>query len=188
MLKREFEKFYNKHMDKVFRYVFFRVGLNRDLAEDLVSEIFLKALKNFDSYKEEKSKSAWIITICKNHLANYWRDAKQEISLDSMNGSESGGDSFSRQDKTLFAKAKSVFLRQQNLYELSDFLESLKEDEKEIVTLHYISGYKYSEIAGMKNMNATAIKVASHRAIKKMREIMSIDTAPLKKSVNGSAK
>ena len=53
MSKRKFEKFYNQHMDKVYRYVFFRVSRDRELAQDLVSEIFIKALNNFSKYDEK---------------------------------------------------------------------------------------------------------------------------------------
>ena len=75
-LKKEFEKFYNSHVDKVYRFVFFRVNCNKELAQDLVSEIFIKAMEHFVDYDENLSKSAWIMTISKNHLANYWRDKK----------------------------------------------------------------------------------------------------------------
>ena len=168
MSKRKFEKFYNKHLDKVYRYVFFRVGQDKSLTEDLVSDIFLKALKKFSIYDQEKSVSAWIMTITKNHLANHWRDKKDAISLDDVgNGVESN----KRQEITLLDKAKNILKRQQDTRYLYELLNNLNEIDREIVTLHYICGYKYSEIAEIKEMKVSAVKVASHRAIKKLRKL-----------------
>ncbi|TAL19526.1 sigma-70 family RNA polymerase sigma factor, partial [Patescibacteria group bacterium] len=70
----KFRKFYETHFNKIYRFVLFRVG-NRELAEDLVSEIFVKALKAFPSYDESRSRSSWIFTIARNHLINHYRSS-----------------------------------------------------------------------------------------------------------------
>ena len=166
MSKRRFEKFYNKHIDKVYRFVFFRVGQNKELTEDLVSEIFLKALDKFATYDENKSISAWIMTISKNHLANYWRSKKENVSLDEQQESEQH-----TQDKTIFGRAMKIFNKEQKIAEVYEIIENLGEEEKEIVTLHYICGYKYIEIAEMRGEKLSAVKVRAHRAIKKLQKI-----------------
>lgn len=159
-LKKEFEKFYNSHVDKVYRFVFFRVNCNKELAQDLVSEIFIKAMEHFADYDENLSKSAWIMTISKNHLANYWRDKKPT--------SEIPEDEDGLAEGFWLKSAVNSFKKDRDKQELSSFLEALDEESREIVTFHYILGYSYAEIAGMRGMTETAIKVASHRAIKKL--------------------
>ena len=54
------------------------------------------------------------------------------------------------------------------LKELANLLEALDPEAKEIVTFHYLLGYSYAEIGEMKQMTETAIKVAAHRAVKKL--------------------
>ncbi len=158
--KKEFEKFYNTHIDKVYRFVYFRVGASQDLAQDLVSEIFMKALEHFGSYNEELSKSAWIMTIAKNRLANHWRDQKPTSHL--PEDEEESGDSF------WLKSAIKSFKNEENKRELENLLVNLNNDDREIVTFHYLLGYSYVEIAEMKQMTETAVKVAAHRAIKKL--------------------
>ena len=158
--KKEFEKFYNTHINKVYRFVFFRVSANKDLAQDLVSEVFMKALEHFGSYNEELSKSAWIMTITKNHLANHWRDQKPTKHL--PEDEEESNDSF------WLKSAIKSFKNEENKRELGNLLESLSPEDQEIVTFHYLLGYSYAEIAEMKQMTETAVKVAAHRAIKKL--------------------
>ena len=64
--------------------------------------------------------------------------------------------------------AINSFKKDKDKHELNSFLEVLDEESREIVTFHYILGYSYAEIASMRGMTETAIKVASHRAIKKL--------------------
>ncbi len=162
--KPEFEKFYNTHVDKVYRFVYFRIGGDKTLAQDLVSEIFIKALEHFMDYDEKKSRSAWIFTISKNHLANYWRDRKPTSAL--PEDENESNDDFWLKSAINLAK-KDVVKRQ-----ISELLETLDENAREIVTFHYLLGYSYAEIADMKGMSETAVKVAAHRAVKKLAEII----------------
>ncbi len=170
MDKPAFEKFYTEHLDKVYRFVFFRVDRNKALAEDLVSEIFLKAIKAFATFDESRGHSAWIITIAKNHLANHWRDTRPTVPLPSELSS-AGDDSQTDKsnDKWLLAsgqKQLQTFLLGQ---ELNDLLTKLTPDEQAIVTFHYLFGYSYAEIAQERGATEGAIKVMAHRALKKMR-------------------
>lgn len=169
--KANFERFYNTNIDKIYRFVFFRVGQNKELAEDLVSEIFIKALKNFASYDENISHSAWIFTIAKNHLANHWRDNAKKgevliaetVTVDEENGEIVGEEQWL---SVAIFKQKET----QAKSEIYDMLAKLNPSDQELVTLHYLSGYSYSEIAGLKGKSETAVKVAVHRAIKSMRK------------------
>ena len=159
-LKKEFAQFYNLHIDKVYRFIFFRVSGNKDMAEDLVSEIFMKALEHFADYDKDISKSAWILTIARNHLANHWRDQKPTRAL--PEDEEESNDSF------WLKSAIKAFKNEETKRELENLLSGLPHDDQEIVTFHYILGYSYAEIAEMKQMTETAVKVADHRAIKKL--------------------
>lgn len=159
-LKKEFEKFYNTYVDKIYRFVFFRTGGNKELAQDLVSEIFIKAMEHFADYDQKKSNSAWIFTIAKNHVANYWRDKKQTSSLPE--------DEAESNDDFWLKSAINSFKKEADKRQINDLLVKLDESSREIVTFHYILGYNYAEIAAMKGMTETAVKVAAHRAIKKL--------------------
>ncbi len=167
MSKREFEKFYNQHLDKVYRFVFFRCGGNKEQAEDLVSEIFMKALENFENYDTKQSTSAWIMTITKNHLINHWRDSKPTSSLP-----EALDDDDQNPDALWLAAGIRSWRAQERRVEIYDLLAKLNQSEAEVVTLHYIFGYSYSEIAEQKQMSEGAAKVAAHRTIKKLRTML----------------
>src|SRR6056297_1297796 len=85
---KHFLGFYKQYSNKIYNYFFYRVNFNDEVAEDLTSEVFLKAYKHFDSFDQSQSFQAWIFSIAHNHLANYYRDSKIHFSLDQL--SEAG--------------------------------------------------------------------------------------------------
>jgi RNA polymerase sigma-70 factor, ECF subfamily len=160
-----FEKMYTTQVDKVYRFVFFRVGNNKEIAEDLTSEIFLRALEYLDSYDSTKSQSAWIMMIARNCLVDHYKKQKHNLSLEvAMEDDEDSN----KVDRLLFPVAKENFTRAGLAYEITEKLAVLNENDREIVTFHYLYGYSYLEIAQMREMSETAVKVAAHRALKKI--------------------
>jgi RNA polymerase sigma-70 factor, ECF subfamily len=158
MNKRDFERFYQENMERIYRYVFFRVGRNVDVAEDLVSEIFMKALKNFEKYDPKISKSAWIYRIAHNHLANYFRDKKQAVDIDDVSFMLIGEDGNRTMEQIEAQK------------QLGEMLGILGKDDKRLVTMKYIEGYSYREIGEIVDKTEDAVKVATYRAMKKLKK------------------
>ena len=111
------------------------------------------------------------MTITKNHLANYWRDKKETISLDIEYESDNNRP-VQQSDKILLKRSQYFFRKKQDTQDLHELLDKLNCEDKEIVTLHYLCGYKYSEIAEMKDIKLSAVKVASWRAVKKLKDII----------------
>lgn len=174
MSKKDFSKFYNQHFNKIYRFVFFRVGAKRELAEDLTSAIFIKALEHFEDFDEEKSRSAWIFTIAHNHLVNYFRDnaKKKEISIDEMaeNLETSAEEVVGFNRPELLVDGLKTILQNDTQRELLLILSKLSEDKQQLVTFKYLLGYNYAEIAEILKMTETAVKVATHRAMKELKE------------------
>lgn len=157
MDKRAFEQFYQANIDRIYRYVFFRVGRNVTVAEDLVSEIFMKALKNFHKFDPKISQSAWIYRIAHNHLANYFRDQKKTVDIDDVSYTLVGEDG---------RQQLQVHEEEIRLYEALDQLEP---DDRQLVTMKYLEGYSYKEMVKILERSTDALKVATHRAMKKLK-------------------
>ena len=73
---------YNKYLDKIYNYIWYRVGFDKSVTEDLCSEIFLKAYKGFKDFDQSKPFQSWIYAIAKNHLLNYYRVNGREVSIE----------------------------------------------------------------------------------------------------------
>jgi RNA polymerase sigma-70 factor (ECF subfamily) len=129
------------------------------VAEDLVSEIFMKAHRAYESFDEKVSKSAWIYRIAHNHLANHYRDRKQDVDLEDVALTLAGEDG----NKTMERQETAVILQKA--------LEQLNPEERRVVTMKYLEGYTYEEMAPILGKAADALKVATFRAMKKLKTL-----------------
>lgn len=160
MDRKAYTRFYNANLKRIYRYVYFRVGKNREVAEDLVADIFTKALEHFDNYDPEISESAWIYRIAHNKVLNHWRDSKPTADVDDpvIEAAIGGIDQRGKMNERLDIEA---------------LLAQLTPEERELVTLKYLSGYQYSAMGEVLGKSADAVKVATHRAMQKLKALCS---------------
>lgn len=159
----QFEQYYKDHMPKLYRYVYSRTGSDCARAEDLVSEIFLKALEHFDQYRTEFPFGAWLFGIARNHLIDHYKKHAKTAttSLEDLENVLSTGENIQKQtDLTLSTD------------QLQKALKELPEEKQELVTLRYISGYSYSEIGKMLGKEENTVKVAAFRVVQQLKEKM----------------
>jgi len=72
---------YDRYVDTVFRFVYFRVG-NRQLAEDLTSDTFLRALKRIGSFTwQGRDLGAWLVTIARNLVADHFKSGRYRLEV-----------------------------------------------------------------------------------------------------------
>ncbi len=124
-----------------------------------MSEIFMKAHKAYDTFDETVSKSAWIYRIAHNHLANHYRDRKQDVDIEDVALTLVGEDG----NKTMERHGTAMILQ--------NALEKLLPDERRVVTMKYLEGYTYEDMAPILGKAADALKVATFRAMKKLKTL-----------------
>ena len=78
---RAFGKLYDASVDRVYRFLFFRVN-DVQTAEDLTSLVFLKAWENLHRYEPRGPFLAWLYSIARNTVIDHYRTHKQTVSLD----------------------------------------------------------------------------------------------------------
>src|SRR5947209_12828945 len=66
------EALYHTHVRPLYTFICSKVG-NRETAEDLTSEVFMKALLHLDPTREEHSIVAWLYRVARHAVADYWR-------------------------------------------------------------------------------------------------------------------
>ncbi|MDP2631254.1 MAG: sigma-70 family RNA polymerase sigma factor [Candidatus Uhrbacteria bacterium] len=163
--KSSFNQFYRKHFDGVYRFVFYRVKMNKEVAEDLTSEIFIKALCNFSKFDPNISQVAWIMTIARNHVINHWRDQKEVIDIDQIAFKMEGADG--RKELENIDDAMRLY----------SALNKLCKEDREIIELKYLLGYRYKEIGEIICKSAGAARIDAHRAMKKLRSVFETENS-----------
>jgi len=154
-----FEDIYDEMADSLYRHCFFRVN-NKEIAEDLVSESFMKFWKEIQKGSLIDSPKSWLYHIARNSVIDYYRK-KKSISLDMK--MEDGFDTFNVGDHEsieMYAEIQIVMKR----------IDSLSENDREIALLRFVDGLEVKEIAKITESNANAVSVRLHRIIEKLKQ------------------
>lgn len=147
---------YNK---QIFNYVYFRVGCIREDAEDISSEVFLRAIKYSESYNPEYgTEKTWLFTIARNLLKDHY--SKRSDNLDFSEIEESFLKDFDNNDTKLLVN-----------HVISE-LKNLETDDKDLIVMKYIIGLKNKEISELVNKNEDTVKVSVHRAKQKLLNLI----------------
>jgi RNA polymerase sigma-70 factor, ECF subfamily len=151
----EFIQYYQKFKDKIYTYFIYRVNFDCAVAEDLSQDVFVKAFKNFDSFDRNRSYSAWIYAIAKNHLVNYYRQKKSDISLDLA------------PDVSIDERKK--FQIDHDAQIMIGKIKTLDEYSKEVLLMRYVDELDNKEIADILGRDEGAVRTQISRALKKLR-------------------
>ena len=159
----DIETIYSEYHDKVLNYLKTKVNSAED-AEDICSDVFLKAQKSLSAYDSEKASVAtWIFTIARNTVIDYYRVQKvtdeipEDLSSDFM------------VDRDL--------LNRETLGELAEALKKLSDEERTVTVLHYYEGLSLKEIGFKTGMSYGQVKIRHNSALKHMKKFFSKNTA-----------
>jgi len=145
--------------EPLYKYVYIRCGYNRELAEDITQDIFVKAWEKRTTFNPSKSSlKNWVYVIARNHLIDTYR--KKKISVKSF-------------DEDICVKDLNISVEDEGV--VSDILRNLdrlKEKEKEVIVLRYVQDLEIEDIAKILGKSKNTTKVMIHRAIKKLKYIM----------------
>lgn len=153
---------YERYVDRIYNYVFFRVG-NASDAEDLTSKVFFKALKSIGGYKHMGLPfSAWLYRIAHNLVANYHRDRlrAREISIENLVLPDTGKHP---------APEQKMQQNQENEF-LLRLINDLSPQKKELVLLKFVQNLTNQEISYIFGKTEGAIKSLYHRTLLELRD------------------
>ncbi len=157
--KNALEDLYYEIKDIIYAYALSKVN-NRDDAGDIMQDTFIKVYNNCHNYKSEGKPLAWILTIARNQCYEKLRDTTKRNTVDLDN-----------YQNHLVSEETDITGK----ILIDECLNSLTQEEREIVTLHALSGLKHREIAEILQLKTSTVLSKYSRAIKKLQERMVLD-------------
>ena len=155
-----FGMLYERYVDRIFNYVYYRTGNVND-AEDLTARVFQRAMNHIVNYTDRGVPfSAWLYRIAHNLVANWHRDRsrRQEIPIS---------------DAPLIAKgdapeASLVHTEQQE--SLLRLIRSLPDERQTLLILKFVEHYSNAEIGAIMGRSEGAVKSLYHRTLLALRD------------------
>ena len=155
-----FAQLYSLVYKDMYRIALFNLNNEHD-ASDVVSDTVLDAFKSIKNLRDENAFKSWIMKILTAKINNKQREYT-EIRNDRENLDDIIGTEKEKADEMDFSSS-----------ELADCFGKLDKDERLVLSLGIVSGYRSDEIAAMTGMNSNTVRSKAARAKIKLKKLMS---------------
>ena len=164
-----FAQIYAQYERQVFRYAYHLLG-NREDADDIKQETFLRAYSAIKSFRSESSLQTWLLKICGNLCRDRIKSwDRRKVVYDSTLRDEQLGASGEAEDPY------AVVARNEMTDTIFRVLRGMPEAQRIIIVLHEIEDLNYDEIAAILGCSRTSVKLRLFRARRALKErVMSL--------------
>ena len=161
---------YERYLDEIYRFVYLRVSDTLE-AEDITENAFLKTWEHLPKLSAKGDQidnfRAWLYRTALNLVIDYYRSKKPLALKDDFPAKE--------QDSPEAFTDLNLLSQQ-----LANAIKELSPDFQQIIILRFVNQLSHQEAALMMNRSYGHVRVLQHRALKKLKEILTKE-----KSQNG---
>jgi RNA polymerase sigma-70 factor, ECF subfamily len=163
---------YEAHVDRIYRFAYFKLG-NREDAEDVTSQVFVKAAIWLDISQEPQKKLAWLYQVTRTLVSDYWRRYYNTLSatasLDEMG--EDGACELVAEPEYLGGQPEDDLACE--VERAGRVLALLPENYRRVLELRFLRGYSLKDTAQELGITEGNVRVLQHRALHKAAALVS---------------
>ncbi|HEY5002840.1 MAG TPA: sigma-70 family RNA polymerase sigma factor [Ktedonobacteraceae bacterium] len=158
----EFQSFYQENLTLIYRYIYSKVG-NREEAEDMTSQIFMKAVRDVDAERGPHSMQKWLFQVARTTIADYWR-AYYRASISSLEELlDAGWEGPFNEEVAIPSEAPNERVQR--------ILEALPPQYREVLTCRFLLNLTIKETASQLGLTEANVKVLQFRALKRAADL-----------------
>ncbi len=164
-----FDALLNRHKDRVYSYIL-HIVKNRDLAEDIFQETFVKAITTIRQgrYTDSGKFSSWISRIAHNLIIDYYRQEKAENTVSTDN--DDATDILNRRDLA-DENVEDHLVKRQIMGDVRRIIRALPKSQREVLVMRYYRNMSFKEIAAATGVSINTALGRMRYAILNMRRI-----------------
>ncbi|MEO0275742.1 MAG: RNA polymerase sigma factor [candidate division WOR-3 bacterium] len=148
--------FVREYKIPLYNYIY-RIVYNKEDAEDLLQDTFLKIFKNINNIDFKRNARAFIFKIARNCCIDFLRKKKKEMPF----------------IEEIYENKNDIYERMRLKGKIESALLNLKEEDREIIILKYIENFKIKEISEIMGIQENTVKIKIFRALKKLKSYFS---------------
>ena len=159
-----FGELYDRYVEMVHRYVALRVG-SPQLAEDLTSETFLRALRRIGTFRwQGRDVGAWFVTIARNLVADHYKSSRYRLELTT--------DALTPSDTPVQDGPEGEVIAALQSEQLLEAVRRLGPEQQECIALRFLQGLSVAETAAVMGRGDGAVKALQYRAVKSLGRLL----------------
>jgi RNA polymerase sigma-70 factor (ECF subfamily) len=168
MRRRAVQDLYESSVEQIYKFIYFKLG-NREDAEDITSQVFIKAANLLDITQDDRSRLAWLYQVARTTITDFWRHYYKipTASLDAL------------EQDTMFQVADAPILLGgiddgENMVAtgtVDSLLATLPENYRRVLEFRFLKSYSLKETAAAMDITEANVKVLQHRALQKASKL-----------------
>lgn len=147
------EQLFELYSDEIYRYARYTAPKSVD-AKDVVQEVFLRAIRSWDSYRRDASPRTWLFQIARHYMYDLLRKKRIEQSYLEKHKPD----------------ISDVSVSLDTLVALEEEVAKLPHDKRQVFTLRGIQEFSVQETANILGWSESKVKTTFHRAIRDLRQ------------------
>jgi RNA polymerase sigma-70 factor, ECF subfamily len=160
-----FAALYDRYVERVYRFVLYRVHGDSALAEDVTSEVFLRALRKIKGFTwQGRDVGAWFLTIARNLVLDHFKSGRTRLEVLGIENPVAAD------DRVL--DAEDAALSRVSTQELYKAIAQLGTEQQEVIYWRFLQGYSVAETAAAMGKSDGAIKALQYRAVKALYKLV----------------
>jgi len=158
-----FDELYKKYHHDVFQFLFYMVK-NKELAEDLVQEVYIRVLKAYSKFEGKSSEKTWLFSIARNVAIDHFRKQKgwKQRIMEKFDWSKGEIKDEGRLPEEIAMQKEEI----QHIYRCLDLCTI---DQRLVILMRYIHELSISETAEALKWTESKVKTTQHRALKVLK-------------------
>ena len=161
-----FEELYHKYHHDVFQFLFYMVR-NKEQAEDLVQEVYIRVFKSYNRFEGKSSDKTWLFSIARNVAIDFFRKQKgwKEKILEKFDWS-------TNQVKDEYPIPEEITVQKEEITWIYKCLEFCTVDQRSVIVLRYLQDLSIAETAQALGWTESKVKTTQHRSLKVLKKRM----------------
>ncbi len=163
-----FQELYEKYHRDVYQFLFYMVK-NKEQAEDLVQEVYIKALKSYEGFQGNSSEKTWLFSIARYTAIDWFRKQKRH--------KRSWADFIDWKEQTIEwpdsePLPEEIAERNEETKILYNVLKKSPVNHQLVLVLRFIQSHSIKETAVILGWTESKVKTTQHRALRALRNQM----------------
>lgn len=163
-----FEELYQKYHHDVFQFLFYMVR-NKEHAEDLVQEVYIRVLKSYERFEGRSSEKTWLFSIARNVAIDFFRKQKgwKQRVLEKF-------DWTSQQVKDDNPVPDEIAIEKEEIKWVYHCLNHCSIDQRSVIILRFLHDLSIAETAEALGWTESKVKTTQHRSLKLLRKYLTM--------------
>lgn len=161
--KEQFGLIYDQYVEKIYRFVYLKVGFSQEIAEDITSRVFTKGWELHRGGGKIENPSAFLYRIARNMIIDHYRGKDKMKTISSEGFPHIADPGTNPYEKAVLAS---------DAEQVKSAIQKIKKDYQDVVIWRYLEDMPISEISAILQKPEGAVRVMIHRGLNALRDVL----------------